>query len=94
MSGKRTRAAVVLFVDSPNVTEPDDITHIVKRELHRRGMMVTDIEVPWNLPRDSPVVRIVDVIDAGVAAGNGYLWTEVTSKAFRIAPPDPNEGSL
>lgn len=28
-------------------------------------------------------VRVNEVMDAGVAAGNGYLWLEPTTKAFR-----------
>lgn len=34
--------------------------------------------------RSGPLtVRIVTAMDTGTAAGNGYLWTEPTPKAFR-----------
>jgi hypothetical protein len=30
-------------------------------------------------------VRIIGVVEAGIAAGNGYLWTEPTARAWHNA---------
>lgn len=42
------------------------------------------------------VMRIVQHMEVGMAAGNGYLWTEPTSRAFRSyrmpwSPPEDDE---
>lgn len=48
-------------------------------------------EVPKRLPADIALhirgetipVQVHDVKETGIAAGNGYLWTQATPKAYR-----------
>lgn len=78
----RTRAAVVLFVDIDDdiIKNPDELGTFVKQGLRQAGFIKGPLPVKF---RDKVIeIRIVDVMDVGMAAGNGYLWTETTSKAY------------
>ncbi len=77
------RAAVVLFVDvdEEKVQSPQDLAVFVQWGLHQAGF---DLKRPMSVRMGAKTVdvRIVDVMEAGMAIGNGYLWTEVTTKAY------------
>lgn len=79
----KTRAAVVLFVDTDDdIFEPSDLATFVRQGLYQAGIGY-DTPLPVKFQGKTLNINIVQVMDAGVAAGNGYLWTEVTPKAFR-----------
>ena len=78
-----TRAAVVLFVD---VDEKDcqsshDLDYLVRIGLHQAGFTFEN-PLPVKVQGKVVNIRIVDTMEAGMAMGNGYLWTEVTTKAY------------
>lgn len=82
------RVAVTVFCVAPGVDEVD-ASLVAEAALRRVLTEATGtrvghecvIEAPF---RDFPRhVRVVDVMDIGVAAGNGYLWTRPTGKAYR-----------
>jgi hypothetical protein len=76
----RNRAAVVLFVDSETVTGPD-IANVLRHALYKNGTLHDGLNAVAGGVEHH--IRIVDVMDAGIAAGNGYLWTEATPKSWK-----------
>lgn len=77
---KRERAAVVLFVDSETVTS-EDMAVVMRHALYRNKMLQEGVAAVAGGVEHH--IRIVDVMDAGIAAGNGYLWTAPTPKAWQ-----------
>jgi hypothetical protein len=85
MTDNRKRVALIVFADVDS--DIGGAHHIAERAL--RGL-IGPMEGETHTVRMSAVkggtefaVRFHDVMEAGMAAGNGYLWTQVTSKAFR-----------
>lgn len=85
----RTRAAVVLFVDidADQVVEPHDLTVLVQQALYQQHSNIQkDVrsfpELSVTRGGKELSVRVVDVEDLGMALGNGYVWTELTTKAW------------
>jgi hypothetical protein len=83
----RTRVAVVVFADVTG--EISDAHHLVERLI--REHFGYDGEEHSIAMRGAAAgrefrIRVHEVMEAGMAAGNGYLWTKVTSKAFRQYP--------
>lgn len=82
---QRQRVAVVVFADvSGGIRDGHNLVHrlLVEKLGDFDG---TEHPVALGGLDDARTfqVRIHDVVEAGVAAGNGYLWTRPTSKAFR-----------
>lgn len=74
------RAAVVLFVESESDGDPIDLAALVSAALWQNGTKTDGLSV--TLQGHQHHVRVHQVMEAGQAIGNGYLWTGVTSKAF------------
>lgn len=87
------RVAVTLFCEAEGVDEMDAAAHATRAI--RQALAGSPIaRLPLTLPSVvaypgrsgehvfEPVV-VHQVMDAGMAAGNGYLWLRPTSKAFR-----------
>lgn len=80
----KTRAAVVLFVDTDDeIFEARDLAAYVRQGLFQAGFYGPDKSLPVKFQGNVININIVTTMDVGEAAGNGYLWTNVTSKAFR-----------
>lgn len=79
---EKVRAAVVLFVDCENGADGPDVANLVRIALHQAGIMRDGLTAKWSDGRESHV-RIIDTQEVGIAAGNGYLWTAPTSKAWQ-----------
>ena len=82
---KRSRVALVVFADvDPGWGDPENIAAwAIKRALGaERGAFKGD---PVTVQVNGQDVGVIfhDVIEVGMAAGNGYLWTHVTPKVFR-----------
>ena len=80
------RVAVVLFCEID--TDAPDADHLavitVSRLLGRNPSVLPRIHPPGS--KDPwPEVRVQEVQEAGMAAGNGYLWMQPTSKAYRYS---------
>lgn len=84
---ERKRAAVVLFVDSESGVDGPDIANLVLIALHQAGTMKDGLTVRQADGKEHHV-RIIHAIEAGMAAGNGYLWTEPTAKAWHFFKED------
>ena len=84
---KKVRAAVVLFVDSESGADAPDVANLVRIALHQAGIMRDGLTAKWADGRESHI-RIIDSQEAGIAAGNGYLWTEPTPKAWQNRSAD------
>lgn len=87
---ERTRVAVVVFADVDG--EVVDAHHVVERMLRKKlgDCDGTEHAIRVGAP-DSTFevhVRFHDAMEAGLAAGNGYLWTAPTRKAFRRLDDD------
>lgn len=84
---KKTRAAVVLFVDidEDQVASPHDLETLVRQSLYQNHWNKDGIfaKLPVNFGKRELEIRVVDVMDAGRALGNGYLWAEPTKTAWR-----------
>ena len=78
-----TRAAIVLFVDVDEEDVPlsNDLDTLVRMGLHQAGFDINN-PLPVTIKERVINIRIVDTMEAGLAMGNGYLWTEVTTKAY------------
>jgi hypothetical protein len=80
------RAAVILFVDmdEKDCQSPQDLAEFTRQGLHQAGfgMHKENGVIPVNFRGNILQVRLVDVMEAGMAIGNGYLWNEVTTKAY------------
>jgi hypothetical protein len=88
---KRTRIAVVVFADVSG--EASDAEHVVEYWVRQRLGPLDGTEHPVPLRDASEVkVRVHNVTEVGVAAGNGYLWTEPTSKAYGMYEWQREEG--
>lgn len=86
---QRHRVAVVVFVEAGGIDERDAGTGAemaVRQALSGDGVagmtLPTDITLKM-ANRPDEAMTVVGVIEVGVAAGNGYLRTRPTSKAFR-----------
>jgi hypothetical protein len=79
---EKVRAAVVLFVDSDNGADGPDVANLVRIALHQSGIMRDGLTAKWADGRESHI-RIIDTQEVGIAAGNGYLWTGPTAKAWQ-----------
>jgi len=80
------RVAVVVFVEAEGIDERDagSAAMLAVRQAlagPRLGLPADIILRMANRPDEA--LKVVDVIEVGMAAGNGYLWTRPTSKAFR-----------
>lgn len=81
------RVAVVVFCEVD--TESQEDAEVVAALAVRRGLTKTGAPNEW--PADLSVdayghhfpVRAVRALEVGMAAGNGYLWTAPTWKAYR-----------
>lgn len=78
------RAAIVLFVESNDISDPNEFATFTKLVLHKMGVMEDGLS--WNLRGEEINIQVREVMEAGLAAGNGYLWMEPTSKAFPRRP--------
>lgn len=81
---ERKRVAVVVFADVD--WDGQGSGHLVERALHEI-LTFDGTEYPVRVGGDAGRevnVRFHDVMEAGAAIGNGYLWTQPTSKAFRL----------
>lgn len=78
----RQRVALVVFAD---VTECADVLDAatVAAYFLRQNIKFGPTEHPVPMRNGIPVVRFHQAMEVGMAAGNGYLWTEATSKAYR-----------
>jgi hypothetical protein len=80
------RSAVVVFVEAKGADERDagNAAELAVRQAlagPRLGLPADIILKMANRPDEA--MTVVDVMEVGLAAGNGYLWTRPTSKAFR-----------
>lgn len=78
------RAAVVLFVDmdEKECQSPQDLAEFTRQGLFQAGFGMHKGPIPVTFRGEVKEVRLVDVMEAGMAMGNGYLWNEVTTKAY------------
>jgi hypothetical protein len=75
-----TRAAITVFIETDHEGDALDAGILFKMALHRAFNGKLSIKLPaWDKPIS---IAIHDVMETGMAAGNGYLWVEPTSKAF------------
>lgn len=76
-----TRAAVTVFIETDHEGDAVDAGNLFRIALHRAiGGVRLVIDPPnWDKPIN---ITIHDVMESGMAAGNGYLWLEPTGKAF------------
>ena len=74
------RAAVVLFVETGENVDAIGAAGLVEAALWQNGIREAGLTATIRGVESHLQVRAV--MEAGMAAGNGYLWTEVTSKAF------------
>jgi hypothetical protein len=75
-----TRAAITVFIETDHEGDQVDAGFLFKLALHRalNGNQLSITPRNWK-----PInITIHDVMETGMAAGNGYLWIEPTSKAF------------
>lgn len=83
------RVAVTVFatVRAVDTQDAGAIASIAIRHALREAS-VDPIKAVLACPhRDGDIpVRIHQVMETGMAAGNGYLWTHTTSKAYREHP--------
>lgn len=75
-----TRAAVTVFIETDHEGDAVDAGILFKRALHQAlgGNRLTLTPPNWRQIN----ITIHDAMETGLAAGNGYLWLEPTSKAF------------
>lgn len=86
MSTETYRVALVVFCEASGADAYDAAYH-AQRALtqqlspnHARPALLNPVSFPNGVTL--PPVVVHDVIEVGMAAGNGYLWTSPTSKAF------------
>jgi hypothetical protein len=75
-----TRAAITIFIETDHEGDQVDAGNLFRIALHNAlgGNHLSITPANWK-----PVNIIIhDVMETGMAAGNGYLWLEPTSKAF------------
>ncbi|AYN55863.1 hypothetical protein PP635_gp88 [Arthrobacter phage Auxilium] len=75
-----TRAAVTVFIETDHEGDSIDSAFLFRMALRKAVGDTLGIHPPrW----DKPItITIHDAMETGIAAGNGYLWLEPTSKAF------------
>lgn len=76
-TGKRMRAAVVLFLETGNGLDP---AQLAQAALYQSGLLKDGLTV--RLHGEENHIRIAGAVEAGMALGNGYLWASVTPKGF------------
>lgn len=84
---EKHKVAIVIFCEAEGVDELDAST-VAERAImfkltdgkFRQAKLGITFGIEKKTTRD---VTVVKAMDAGLAAGNGYLWTSPTSKAFR-----------
>lgn len=83
----RRRVAVVVLADVEAVDDMDAANAVslaVRAKLAGSARVSLPIELPIPLKRRATSrPGVVDVMDLGMAAGNGYLWTYPTHAAWR-----------
>lgn len=84
----RTRVALVVFADvecsDGSNLDALDASMFVKRVLRAKlGHFDGRSHTVAMANGTEFAVRLHDAMEVGMAAGNGYLWQQVTSKAFR-----------
>lgn len=79
--------AIVVFIQARG-TNQRDAEHGAMLALYQS--LPKGILLPVRSPRGTENVRVVDHIEVGMAAGNGYLRTEPTHRAFRQYQEDEN----
>jgi hypothetical protein len=76
-----THVAVVLFCDVESETEAEQIAEItISRLLGPLPQMLEPVQTSNG--KELPAVLVHEVREVGMAAGNGYLWTQPTLKAY------------
>lgn len=80
-----TRAAVVVFIETTHSGNPVDAAVLLKQALHQATGNKLSVEDPRLGTID---IAVHEVLEIGLAAGNGYLWTSPTSKAFPRPEPE------
>lgn len=87
-----TRAAVTVFIETDHEGDAVDSAFLFKMALRGAVGESLSIHPPrWPEPIN---ITIHDAMETGMAAGNGYLWTEPTSKAFpRPETEEDQEGN-
>lgn len=83
------RVSVTVFVTVRGVDALDagSIAEVaIRRALLAARTNPDEFVVPCPMRTGVRPVRIHKVMETGMAAGNGYLWTDVTSKAYRERP--------
>lgn len=78
------RVAIVVFCEAEGVDERDAAS-VAQRALIDN---LHDVDLTVNRYEGGKLLfsrrtTFIDATEVGVAAGNGYLWTQPTSKAFR-----------
>jgi hypothetical protein len=77
--------AVVVFVEAQGYNEHDAGTGamLAVRQAFGGPRMELPADITLRMAnRPDESMAVVDVIEVGIAAGNGYLWTRPTKKAF------------
>lgn len=86
MSVNRTRVALVVFADvecsDGSNLDPIEAAMFVRHAIRQAMGDFDGRSHTVALPKAEFAVRIHEAQEVGMAAGNGYLWSEVTSKAF------------
>jgi hypothetical protein len=76
---RMTRSAVILFVESESGGDEVDLAYLVNlalQDARRNGLKL-------KLKDGEHTIKIIDVMEAGMAMGNRYLYASVTNKAWR-----------
>lgn len=91
MSQRKTyRTATVVIAEAEGVDQHDAemaAQIIIRNKLADRGKL--PVGLGFNLRSSTLDAEIIDVMDLGMAAGNGYLWTYPTLKAWREIGREP-----
>jgi hypothetical protein len=78
-----TRAAVTVFIETDHEGDAIDVGILFKMALRQAIDGNTMQIVPNRLRNAEPItITVHESMETGMAAGNGYLWLEPTSKAF------------
>lgn len=83
---QRHRVAVVVFVEAEGADERDagNGAELAVRQALAGPRLGLPADITLKMAnRPDEAMTVVDVMEVGMAAGNGYLWTRPTSKAFR-----------
>lgn len=81
--------AIVVFVRAEGADERDAQDRAAITIRHAlgagggRGRLPAQVEMPrWIAEESGDTVTVANVMELGMALGNGYAWARVTSKAF------------